>query len=190
MSVYPVFRASALILLLQLTGCAAIVTEDKAAPVEDLRTRHEGLIPDKTQPPQPGTEGVVEVPPELRERAIARDQSAPVFMTPAVVALVRDAEQSLHSESYGTAVATYERALRLEPRNGVLWHRLASVRLKQGKPQLAAQMAAKSNSFAGKDDRLRLWNWRLIAQAREQLGDHQGAKEARQRAAELKSRSR
>jgi predicted Zn-dependent protease len=77
------------------------------------------------------------------------------------------------------AAATLERALRLEPRNAMLWHRLARLRLKQGQWRNAVDLAAKSNSLAGEDGNLQGWNWAVIAEAKERLGDAEGAAAAR-----------
>jgi Tfp pilus assembly protein PilF len=82
------------------------------------------------------------------------------------------------------AAASLERALRIEPRNPRLWQELARVRLKQGDYAQAESVAARSNSWAGNDNRLRAENWRLIAQAREARGDAAGARAALE-AAEL-----
>jgi cytochrome c-type biogenesis protein CcmH/NrfG len=64
------------------------------------------------------------------------------------------------------AAATLERALRIEPRNPRLWHELAKVRLRQGDGAQAANLAARSNSFAGSDSQLRAANQAIIEQAR------------------------
>jgi hypothetical protein len=50
--------------------------------------------------------------------------------------------------------------------------------LKQGDYQQAESVAARSNSWAGSDGRLRAENWRLIAQARDARGDAAGARTA------------
>jgi Flp pilus assembly protein TadD len=66
----------------------------------------------------------------------------------------------------GSAAATLERALRIEPRNARLWHELAAVRLRQGDYAQAASTAARSNTFAGSDAGLRAANQRIIDDAR------------------------
>ena len=48
---------------------------------------------------------------------------------PMVVALLDEAEAKMQSGDHATAAVTLERALRLEPKNAKLWHRLATVRL-------------------------------------------------------------
>ena len=64
------------------------------------------------------------------------------------------------------AAASLERALRIEPRNAVLWNRLAHVRYEQKQYALASSLAAKSNTLAGRDAALRADNDRLIKQAK------------------------
>ncbi|MEJ2154345.1 MAG: tetratricopeptide repeat protein [Desulfobacteraceae bacterium] len=47
------------------------------------------------------------------------------------------------------ARANLERAVRIEPRNPLLWQELARVQLEQGQYRQAENMAAKSNTLAG-----------------------------------------
>lgn len=103
----------------------------------------------------------------------------------AVIALVQSARQDAAAGRLPAAASSLERALRIEPRNAVLWHELARVNLHQGQPEQAAQFATKSNTFAGDNAVLRASNWRLIGQARTQSGDHRGAESAFERAAQL-----
>jgi len=100
---------------------------------------------------------------------------------PAVIALLERAEEWEQAGFYEQAAAALERALRLEPRNAMLWNRLAGERLNQGQWQDAVELAAKSNTLATQDGDLRGRNWALIAEAKERLGDRQGAEEARSR---------
>jgi predicted Zn-dependent protease len=76
------------------------------------------------------------------------------------------------------SAANLERALRISPRNPVLWQRLAEVHLRQGDPYQAEAMAIKSNSLTGSDPQLARNNWRIIAHARRLQGNAQGAGEA------------
>jgi predicted Zn-dependent protease len=100
---------------------------------------------------------------------------------PAVVALLDSADAKEQAGNLEQAGVALERALRLEPRNAMLWHRLARVRLKQGQLQAAVDMAAKSNSLAGENADLQAWNWAVIAEAKEKQGDSKGAAAARAR---------
>jgi predicted Zn-dependent protease len=88
----------------------------------------------------------------------------------AVAGLMTNARADIEANRLGSAAATIERALRLEPRNPRLWHELARVRLKQGEYAQAESTAARSNTWAGSDAELRAANQRLIEQARSALG--------------------
>jgi len=111
---------------------------------------------------------------------------APPTTTPAVDDLLRDVRRHWADGRHEQAAASLERALRIEPRNPYLWQHLAAVRLDQGRPQLAEQFAAKSNSYSGNNTELRLRNWRIVAAARRAGGDERGAREAEARAAQYR----
>lgn len=100
----------------------------------------------------------------------------------AVSALVLASNQDSQAGKMDSAVATMERAIRLEPRNPTLLYKLAVLRLQQAKPAQAEDLAKKAALLASKDARLKKHSWLLIARAREVQQDHAGAKEARQKA--------
>jgi predicted Zn-dependent protease len=132
-----------------------------------------GVIACSVAPP------VGEVPP------LPQDTAAPAVSAsqgnPAVLALLESAQSQQQAGNYEQAAAALERALRLEPRNAMLWHRLAQVRLSQGQWRNAIDFAAKSNSLAGGERNLQASNWLVIAQAKERQGDREGAQAARAR---------
>jgi len=103
---------------------------------------------------------------------------APAIENAAIASLMDGARQDVAAGRLANATASIERALRIEPRNPRLWQELARVRLMQGEYAQAESVAARSNSWAGGDNRLRAENWRLIAQAREARGDAAGARAA------------
>jgi predicted Zn-dependent protease len=84
----------------------------------------------------------------------------------AVAGLMDTARADLAANRLGSAAATLERALRIEPRNPRLWHELARVRLRQGDYAQAESTAARSNAWAGADGELRAANQRIIEEAR------------------------
>jgi len=102
-----------------------------------------------------------------------------------VVALLDQAADQQRAGRSEQAAASLERALRIEPGNAHVWHRLAALRLEQGEWARAETLAAKSNQLAAGDDALRAANWRIIAKARAARGDAAGAREARDNAREL-----
>jgi len=107
---------------------------------------------------------------------------------PAVVALLQQAEQQANAGDLESAAASLERAIRIDPRNPVIWFHLATVRLSQGEPSQAEQLATKSNSLAPGNYAQQSRNWLLIAQARRQLNNSSGAAAAERRARELGAR--
>ncbi len=80
-----------------------------------------------------------------------------------LLAKVEIQESQAHWER---AAALLERALRIEPRNAQLWHRLAKVRLQQGRYGMAESLAQKSNALAKDDEALKRRNAELIEIAR------------------------
>jgi predicted Zn-dependent protease len=104
----------------------------------------------------------------------------------AVEALLKSANQQVQNNDLDGAVGTVERALRIEPRNAHLWHRLANLRLDQGKVLQASDLAVKSLALAGADVELKQKNWLLIARAKRSAGDISGAKVAERKARMLR----
>lgn len=84
----------------------------------------------------------------------------------AVHTLLARAESHEQQEQWEQAAALLERALRIEPRNARLWHRLAKIRLQQGRYAMAESLAQKSNALARDDAELRRHNHELIEAAR------------------------
>jgi len=105
----------------------------------------------------------------------------------AVVALLAEAKTNFETQEYEQAAANLERAIRIDPRNPILWHNLAGVRLKQQDWKRAASLADRSNALAVEDKWLRVRNWMIIVWACEGMGDAQCAIDARKRAEKLAS---
>ena len=97
---------------------------------------------------------------------------------PAVAALEAEIEVSFKGHNYKNASAQLERAIRIQPKNPELWHVLADIRLRERQPGLAEDLAKKSNAMAKNLVPLIQSNWVIIAEARRQRGDLQGASEA------------
>ena len=102
--------------------------------------------------------------------------------SPAVLALLQEADASSASGRLDNAAATLERAIRIQPRNALLWQKLAEVRLQQHQPGLAEDLAKKSNIYAKDNKALLSKNWSIIATARREKGDAQGSGEAEAKA--------
>lgn len=170
--VYYVFPATALVLML-VHGCSTPPTQQHPTPVVEQGQPLSTPLPKKPQAPGhapvPGSTNTVSAHAQV----------------PAVIALLQQAEQQANGGDLESAAASLERAIRIDPRNPVLWYHLATVRLSQGEPAQAEQLANKSNSLAAGNHAQQSRNWLLIAQARRQMNDTSGAAAAEQRAREL-----
>ena len=141
-------------------------------------------------PPPDNTEresAVAVAPARERDIQISAYEPAPVLpLVPlhskAVGSLLKAAREQERNNDLNGAVGTIERALRIEPRNGHLWYRLANLRYTQGRYGLASDLASKSLALAGADVVLKRDSWQLIAKAKRASGDITGAKVAERKA--------
>lgn len=182
-------------LALCLSGCA--ITQE-AAPVED-QSATGGT---HSKPAKAQTSDGVEVFPAqnapLTQHSIEPMETTPMPVpetphvaapqSPAVVALLDNADRQAGSGKLDGAAAALERALRIEPRNAGLWQRLADIRLRQKQPGQAESLALKSNTLAVGDSATQAGNWRIIAKSRRMRGDADGARLADSRADALLGR--
>ncbi|PAV47866.1 hypothetical protein CK486_12490 [Pseudomonas sp. HAR-UPW-AIA-41] len=99
-----------------------------------------------------------------------------------VLALLTTAQQQQSGGDLNGASVSLERAQRIAPREPQVLYRLAEVRLAQGDPAQAEQLARRGLTYANGRPALQASLWELIAQAREKQGDPAGAAQARQRA--------
>jgi len=124
-------------------------------------------------------------PKGLTETVISNDSKAPFntpVMVPAVVALMSESEQNSQAGDLESAVAVLERALRIDPRNPTLTYKLAELRVKQGKPRLAEDLARKAALLSAGNIELKRKSWLLISEARRMQQNYHGAKEAKLKA--------
>ena len=173
-------KVCAVLVLLGVQGCSTPTYNraprpviDKGSPAPVIRDRPAPVAPPRVQ---------VVPPREPVEAAVVTRQP------PAVLALLEHAEAQANAGDLGSAAASLERAIRINPGDPVLWHHLASVRLEQGDAVQAEQLAVKSNSLSPGNSLQQVRNWRLIASARREQGDESGATTAEQRARELERR--
>ncbi|MGY8815842.1 MAG: tetratricopeptide repeat protein [Gammaproteobacteria bacterium] len=104
---------------------------------------------------------------------------------PAVIALMGNAEMEKQNGRVKNAAATLERAIRLEPKNALLWSRLAEIRLIEKNWHQAYVLANKSNSLAQTNPILQRQNWQIIEQAKIAQNDKVAAELARSKIKEL-----
>jgi hypothetical protein len=93
----------------------------------------------------------------------------------AVKSLVIKADAAYDRGDSEGAIAQLERAVRIEPRNGYVWYKIASLRMALQEPAEAESLAQKSLGFAGDDKKLQADNWELISVTRRMRGDTPGA---------------
>lgn len=162
------------LLSLVLTACGTAPREGPPAPI---------YTPDGGAPPAPPPPPGMEVRPYEPPTAPPPTGEARPVPNRAVQVLLRRAEDQQREGDIAGATASIERALRIAPRDPVLWHRLAQLREQQGRYGQAEELAAKSNALAN-DRELELVksNWRLIARVRRAVGDLAGARAADARA--------
>lgn len=144
---------------LLLAGCASQSAQDRDADGDD---RDDGEAADATEP---------------------LDADAPIEhgVDNEAVAVLWERSRAAWSEGEEEqAIAALERAVRVTPDDPVLWSRLAEYRLEQGEAGTAENLAARSNALADDRRSLRYRNWLIIEAAREQQGDGEGAREARE----------
>jgi Flp pilus assembly protein TadD len=162
------------VMLLALQGCSTTASTGTARPAVIEKGRPAPVARDRPAPVAPPRE-------QFETPAVAPQP-------PAVLALLEHAEQQANAGDLGSAAASLERAIRINPGNAVLWYHLATVRLAQGEALQAEQLAVKSSSLAPGNTTQQARNWKLIAAARRQRSDLKGANAAEQRARELERR--
>lgn len=149
-------------LMILLAACAGPPSRESApAPVEEQST-------------------TPAVPPMAR--APVPEAAPPRPANPAVESLLAQALDASRRGDQAGAISLLERAQRIEPRNALVWNRMALVRLQEGQYVQAESLALKSNLYASGNPELRVRNWRLIAEARRGRGDTQGARDAERHA--------
>ena len=173
------------LVLMYLSGCGVVRQERVQVPEQEqstpVLTPREVPSPTEQSPETPPSVSPAPVPPPAAPPAPRASEPAPPS-SQAVTALLETAEQRAQAGNLDSAAAVLERAVRLEPQNALLWHRLATLRLRQGQYAQAASLAAKSNALAGTNRSLQASNWDTIAQAKDKLGDAEGARAARAKA--------
>ncbi|MCG3200433.1 MAG: hypothetical protein NFCOHLIN_00286 [Gammaproteobacteria bacterium] len=129
-------------------------------PLQEARTY---ALPEEVPPVGVGSG---EMSAESAAPAPATPDSDSTMNSPAVVALLDEAEAYARQGDGDQAAATIERALRIEPKNPWLWHRLAVIRMQQGRYSEAIELATRSSSLANGDARLLQGNQQVIDRSR------------------------
>jgi len=153
-----IVRASLLLSLSLLTACASYSTgRGIPAPVESRDNSTTVITPPSAQP----SGGTINTPIQRRELPSAQpidprpgtaipptenDQPATASST-----LLQGVDAAIAQGDLERAAALCERALRISPRDALLWYRLASVRAQQGRRNEAEGFAQRALSFSSTD---------------------------------------
>jgi tetratricopeptide (TPR) repeat protein len=178
-----------LVLALFSTGCAMNPLQSPApAPVEEHGRSEKPSAQVENKITQPsGTEAEpVAVPTPLPEPAPVKNEALSLSAEnqgtgksgAAVVALLDNADRDTEAGRRDQAIASLERALRIEPKNPIPWHKLSRLRLEEKNWKQAVALAKKSNVLAPGNKVLQAENWKIIAQASAAMGDATGAARA------------
>jgi tetratricopeptide (TPR) repeat protein len=124
--------------------------------------------PAATPPQPPAPSAAIESQPP--NAVSASDEEKAPDDPPVIVALLEESEASRSTGDLDNAAASLERALRIQPRNARLWHQLARVRLEQGEPTVAEELAQKSSALALDNEALIAANQELMDAARKRQG--------------------
>lgn len=173
------------LLTLGLSACADL-SMYKQVPAPMGRPGDATMYPSQQTPSTVKTYPMEE-PAQADDNNVYGDQSKPLPETqnPAVLALLDNALQQSDQGQLDVAVSKLERAVRIAPRDPVVWHELAKVRLQQNKFDMAISLAKKSNSLIENDKNLQRNNWVLMAKGYERKGDVELARQARIKANRL-----
>lgn len=181
----PIRAFSILILIATLDACATaqaprstlppVVEGEGAPPPEAQRLPPAGERPGEGSAGPGG--GAAVVRGSEPESGLARAQplppqsnARPTQGSAAVVALLGQARTQAARGEGEQAAATLERAIRIEPRNAWLWHRLAVLRWQQRRYREAVDLAVKSNTLGAGDSRLAAANNEVISRSCRALG--------------------
>ena len=157
-------RVLGILTLLTLGACANYSAPTVPAPVE---TREAPSTSSSIPPSAPSSIPPVETPPDTRR---SEPPSLPPLVQPEAPAtpvstLLAAVDAAIAGGQLEQAAALSERALRISPRDGHLWYRLASIRFQQQRYADAVGFAQRALSFAGSDSALTRDSNQLLARA-------------------------
>jgi tetratricopeptide (TPR) repeat protein len=160
-----------------LTGCQSLFGPPVSSPPP--RSPQSGSAQPSPQTPTPPGQTPSPVPPPPQAPATPPRE---FHLSAASSALVKQGRtQSLKGE-YPAAIATLERALRIEPDNPLVWLELGQVHLSAKNPTQAESMARKAIALATGNAGVQANGWRLIGDAYRARGRDLDATEAYQKA--------
>ena len=152
------------------------------------------LVPPGPPPPPPVTpQPAPPVPPPAPPKPEAQPQPPPpptappkpVTVSPAAAPLLALARQALARKDLAGAESYLERAIRLDGRNGLLWHTMAITKERQGDYRQAVQLALRASILLPAGNPLVRDNYLLMERAYRKLGQNNEAMQAAAKAKAL-----
>jgi tetratricopeptide (TPR) repeat protein len=137
--------------------------------------------PSPSGTPEPEGPASPEIPPETPPPPPAAPPKQ-FRLGAASSALVTQARKLADQGEFASAIATLERAQRIEPENPLLWTELGRVHQEEGNAAQADSMGRKALALATGDPNAQSAAWRLIADSLRSRGRNQEAAEALRRA--------
>jgi Tfp pilus assembly protein PilF len=170
-------RLGALVAVLALAACGSPIPRPGPAPAGPTPSGSAQPAPLTPSPAAPGAPERPSAPPAPPPRQF--------HLGPASSALVAQAHTQANGGDFGQAVATLERALRIEPDNPLVWIELGRVHLAASDTAQANAMGHKALTLATGDPGAQSSAWHLIADSLRAQGRNDEAAQADQRAAGL-----
>ncbi len=155
-------RALLLVSITVLSACTSLPPpQSTPAPVEnrDVDPSSSTVLAPPSSRPLPTEPSAPEVAPEPEPVP-----PPPRVATPSST-LLASVDTAMASGQLEQAAALCERALRISPRDGRLWYRLATIRFQQNRFTDAAGLARRAMSFAGPDAQLAEASRELLQEA-------------------------
>ena len=129
------------------------------------------------------TDGEVKISALTPPPKPAIDPATQTGSNKAVVLLQERAQEQIDNGDLAAAAKTLERAVSIDPRDARSWNLLAHLRARQKQYTMAVNIAAKSNSLAGENQKaLKKDNLMLMADMKTRLGDTAQAEQYRRQA--------
>ncbi len=170
-----------------IAGCSTEPFRSEPPPARTSPTPPVGAgatLPE-TPLPLPGTtDPAIEVPPPA-PLPKERPKVAPATLSPASRALVTQAGQQRRKGDLPGATVSLERALRIEPRNPLLWIEMGRLRMDQRNYPQADAMGRRALSMAVGDPKTQSAAWLLIADSLRARGRNPEAQQALEKSREL-----
>jgi len=161
--------------LIKLALAVGVASLLSACPSPEVRQP----APPRTVPPPPAAPAQVSPSPPPAPPEAPRPAPPPRehHLSPATQSLVAHAKRLLAQGDMDGASTTLDRALRIEPRNPLLWIELGRVYLVEGDSHQADSCARKALALAGGDRTVQTQAGHLLADALRAQGRNQEAHE-------------